>query len=698
MSTPDDPEDTFTPPNDPEMPPSTDAVPAAASAATAPAYSTPEQRRATWAAYYKDREMPALDVPPDPVPTLDRIRIYRGTDLDETLELALCALQARAWNLYQRGGQLVHLARTGPDSGLRDWCYVGPDVGVVPARRRKLQVELARSAAWYARDKRSKDQGWRAVEAPEDIAAAVLEHGDWGDQVPYLHELVRCPVLRPDGSVLDALGYDTATRAYYAPCREDFETLPATVTRAMARAAGLELLALVEDFPFEGPRLPDGRADVARSCHAAAWLASLLTPFARRAYDGPSPLFLIDKNVRGAGGSLLADVVGVVATGAPMKRLSNTVDDEEMRKRITSLALAGDPTALIDNVTGMLGTPTLDAALTSVSWRDRLLGGNTMATMPLNVVWYATGNNIQLRGDTARRCIHIRLRSDHVRPEAVHRSFRHPDLLQHAAAHRPRYVALALTLLVGYAQAGKPAPARGDAEPIGSFEQWAREVRDAIVWAGFGDVGATRRALTEDSDTDAAVLADLMEGWRMWAGLGPSRPRSAGALADAIGAAASAEHAARVGRPAPLVAAGVERLRAAVEAALRAGGGGGAARGAFAPSAVQVGKVLRQFRERVVRGCRLMRSEARCNRGSQYYVEVCDEAALAEALAQDGAPEDDARRMAAQAAAQSRARVGSSVGSGFAGAPENSSAGADAATVSVAPSSGASLGDDEVPL
>ena len=84
------------------------------------------------------------------------------------------------------------------------------------------------------------------------------------------------------------------------------------------------------DFPFAKPE------------HRAAWLAFVLTPLARHAFSGPSPLFLIDANTRGSGKSLLADVGGILATGTTLARMSNPRDDEECRKRITALALAGD--------------------------------------------------------------------------------------------------------------------------------------------------------------------------------------------------------------------------------------------------------------------------------------------------------------------------------------------------------------------
>ena len=100
--------------------------------------------------------------------------------------------------------------------------------------------------------------------------------------------------------------------------------------------------------------------------HKAAWVASVLTPLARYAFHGPSPLYLFDANVRGCGKSLLTDATSTIISGRPMARMSLPHDDDETRKRITALAVAGEPLILIDNLpSGGFGSPSLDAALTA---------------------------------------------------------------------------------------------------------------------------------------------------------------------------------------------------------------------------------------------------------------------------------------------------------------------------------------------
>ena len=73
-----------------------------------------------------------------------------------------------------------------------------------------------------------------------------------------------------------------------------------------------------------------------------------------------------------------------------------------MRKAITALAIAGERLVLLDNL-WRLGDASLDAALTSTEWSDRILGHTKEVRVPLLMTWWGTGNNIEVYGDTSRR-------------------------------------------------------------------------------------------------------------------------------------------------------------------------------------------------------------------------------------------------------------------------------------------------------
>src|SRR5262249_36946577 len=249
---------------------------------------------------------------------------------------------------------------------------------------------------------------------------------------PALEGIVESPVLRPDGSLPSSAGYDAETGLYLLPSVD--VSVPANPTQEDARRARDTILEVVSDFPF------------AKQEHEDAWLAAVLTPLARAAMRGPAPLFLIDANVAGAGKTKLCDVASIINSGRTMARSAYVHDDSEMRKRVTTIAVAGDATILFDNIRGKLGCPSIDAALTATHWRDRKLATNETIDAALNTTFYATGNNIELVGDTVRRVLHVRLDSNLERPEE-RTGFKYPDLLGHVRAHRAELLSAALTIL-----------------------------------------------------------------------------------------------------------------------------------------------------------------------------------------------------------------------------------------------------------
>jgi hypothetical protein len=354
-----------------------------------------------------------------------------------------------------------------------------------------LRERLAANARWLKR------RGDEEVPAhpPAWAVAAVHARGSWPG-IRHLEAVVDYPVLRPDGSVLCRPGYDADTGLLLLPAGP-LPQLPDHPSRALAVAARDELLEVVADFPFAAPM------------HRSAWLAGLLTPLARFAFAGPAPLFLADANVRATGKGLLLDCIARIVTGERFTIATYTADEDELRKRITSLVLAGDRLALFDNLDGKFGNGVLDAALTGTAWKDQLLGVNRMAEAPLYLSWFATGNNVAIAADTARRVCHLRLESPQERPEE-RCDFRHANLLAWIAEQRQRLLAAALTILRAYFVAGCPdqkLPAWG------SYEGWSALVRAAVAWVGMPDPGETRLLLQDQAGVSAESMAVLLACW-----------------------------------------------------------------------------------------------------------------------------------------------------------------------------------------
>jgi len=420
-----------------------------------------------------------------------RAKIMLSPDVHIVVDETLQALVSDP-NLYRRSGQLVHVIRDPADSDDLGIARTTGTPRILAVSSGHLQERMTERCYFF----RTNSEGEESQCSPSaSIINAIHTRGFW-PQIRNLSGVTEIPVLRPGGTILTTPGWDESTGLLFTP-NGDLPELPDAPTKADALAATKILLDVVADFPFASP------------AHQSAWLAGLLTILARRAFSGPAPMFLVDANIRGSGKSMLADVISLITTSRLMPRLSNPESDEETRKRITALALAGDPLVLIDNISGTLGSASLDAVLTSTLWKDRRLGGNEIVEMPMRAVWFATGNNVILTGDMSRRICHVRLDSLEENPEE-RSDFRHPKLLAYVRENRMQLLAGGLTILRAFVVAGRP---EAGLKPWGSFEGWSDLIRNCLVWIGMDDPGGTRKELAEASDRDAGALRMLFDCW-----------------------------------------------------------------------------------------------------------------------------------------------------------------------------------------
>lgn len=390
--------------------------------------------------------------------------------------------------IFQRAGMLVRVSRDAVvDTELAQRLPGPPRIEPLP--KPVLRAQLDALAEFQDEEKE------KTVHPPPWVVDLVDSLGEWPG-VRRLEGVVQTPVLRADGTILDAPGYDEGTGLLYEP-NDTFPDVKPCPTRADAEDAHRQLLDVIAEFPFEQPK------------HRGAYLALMLTPFARYAFHGPVPLGVIDGTVPGVGKGLLAQIIGTLVEGIEIPPTPQPEADDEERKLITSMAMAGRRLVLIDNVTRPVGSGALEALLTTTRWSDRVLGVMKMWEGDINACWLLTGNNVQFRKkDTIRRVVHVRLQSKVETPEA-RGGWRHPDLKAWVRQNRGRLVAACLTILRAHALCGGPA----GLVPWGSFEGWSNTVRSAVVWLGEEDPAATRDELAEAADSETAALKGLLERW-----------------------------------------------------------------------------------------------------------------------------------------------------------------------------------------
>jgi hypothetical protein len=114
-----------------------------------------------------------------------------------------------------------------------------------------------------------------------------------------------------------------------------------------------------------------------------------------------------------------------------------------------------------------------------------------------------------LAPDLARRCLHVKLTSLVEKPHE-RTDFRHPNLIQHVRDHRGELLSAALTILKAYAVAGFPEQKM---EAWGSFEDFSRTVRGALLWCKQPDPAETRAELEEESEEGISEHQQLVFAW-----------------------------------------------------------------------------------------------------------------------------------------------------------------------------------------
>jgi putative DNA primase/helicase len=428
-------------------------------------------------------------IPPEPD---ERPVISITTEMTRVVDQGQAALLAlpEAPVIFQRARRLCIIARGVPPP---KWLHRPQDAPVIleasPARLCEL---VAQAARWEKYDAR-KDE-WVSALPPGWFVETLQGRPAW--PFPVLEGIIGAPTLRPDGSVLDTPGYDASTGLWFDSNGTRYPALADKPTRDQARKAVKDVHDVLQDFPFVGSGF-------------AAALSAILSIVCRFTIRGCVPLFAARSTTRGSGKGLLVDVLSIIGTGHPAPRWPQSDNDEEDRKRLLTVAMAGDATMHIDNVVKALGSPALDLALTAPSVTDRILGKSAKVEAPLTMVWFASGNNMQFKGDTARRVVPMDIDPQMERPEE-RTGFAYPHLLDHVHRKRPTLVWAALTIVHAYFQDGTPAQGLS---PYGSFQEWSDIIRSAVVWAVDADPCEGRKALEAESDPAFERLATLLECW-----------------------------------------------------------------------------------------------------------------------------------------------------------------------------------------
>lgn len=288
---------------------------------------------------------------------------------------------------------------------------------------------------------------------------------------PHLCEHIRelagvtgVPLFREDGTIMREDGYDDATKYVLATdAGLEFAVADAPTELEVHRAVKF-ILEPIQSFPFV--------SDADRN----AWIGMALTPMLRFIAPGPYKLGLIEAHQAGSGKSFLATMLAELHGGDVIPNLPS--EDAELRKTVTSVLQTRSGVVVFDNVEGKVSSPILAALLTTQKWSDRLLGKNAKVQLVNDRMWVATGNNIVIDGDMARRVLRCVIDPGMPNPELREFDFNPVDWIR---AHRSEYLSALGVLIRSWVVKGRKL---GDSPGSDSYATWRRSVDGILEAAG----------------------------------------------------------------------------------------------------------------------------------------------------------------------------------------------------------------------
>ncbi|HKT05193.1 MAG TPA: bifunctional DNA primase/polymerase [Rugosimonospora sp.] len=381
--------------------------------------------------------------------------------------------------LFDRTDSVVFIAREG-ESGYtpptREGDHDGP-AQVRPTTPASLASYIDARYRCFRWVKRDGDFDAKPSLFPLDSAKRAIDLPD-PDLRPGLRRLagvIHTPIVRADGSVLDAPGYDPVTRLYHLPDPGlVVPPVPERPTPEHVKTAVALLAEMASGFPWKSEN------------DRANFYGFLITPLLRNLAPPPYKLVIFDAPQQGTGKTLLAEL-GRILHGGVLRGGVQHQDDAETRKVVTTvLARTTGPVVIFDNLTGLLDSPVLAGLLTSPDWADRL--------------WCATANNFAVGVDMVRRVVWVGIDARMPRPQD-RTGFTITDLPGWTRRHRGDLLHALLTLIRAWVAAGRPVqPARSS----DGFALWTQAVDAILVHAGipgrFADPGTARQEASADDD------------------------------------------------------------------------------------------------------------------------------------------------------------------------------------------------------
>jgi hypothetical protein len=337
------------------------------------------------------------------------------------------------------------------------------------------------------RFERKTRDGVEVVGLPDIFVPALTEMPD--PQVPYCSGLQTLPVVLPARVAIAMNGYDPDLKLLFR--------IHPDLLAIMPQAEDCNVDAGRAAFRF---LCDQWLCDVDTTSQGKAIIVAMALTIIERHLLSERLAFLFVAGQRGGGKTTAVNMVSAAVLGRRAAAAAWSDAPDERRKALFAAFSEGLDLLVFDNMPrgAAIGCPHIDKALTSPTFRDRVLGVSRQAEVPSTTILAFTGNSITARGDFASRSLPVHINVD--RPDPENRTFKHPDPVAWTLAHRKELLAAFYTILL----VERP----NVAQPKTRFKQWWQLVGHPIEIVSDVDFARlfTANEMLDEEATGAAVL------------------------------------------------------------------------------------------------------------------------------------------------------------------------------------------------
>jgi hypothetical protein len=241
-------------------------------------------------------------------------------------------------------------------------------------------------------------------------------------------------------------------------------------------------------------------ADVATDYQGKCTLIACALTIIEKALLPQRPAFFIIAGKRGGGKTTTIHMIAMAVLGRQGAAAAWSTQEEERRKALFAYLGSGLQLLVWDNITRgtTISSATIEKALTSEFYSDRILGESKDRTVPAYTVQVFTGNNIAPRGDLVSRSLVVRLFL--AVPDPENRKFTRPDEpVAWTNNHRGEILQALYTILLGNPRRRQKPTERSPAST--RFKEWWEMVGSAVEHAARYHAEAVKGFVMDHSTT-----------------------------------------------------------------------------------------------------------------------------------------------------------------------------------------------------